>query len=116
MAELTGPTLLVVGLGSIGTEVARLAKAFGMYVIAVNRSGGEPATLSARRRSHRSHSSQWTRLVNLRRLNAQNDISDRFEGNGQGANRRPAHLVPRRKVESSTDIGRPALEDGRRGK
>jgi phosphoglycerate dehydrogenase-like enzyme len=39
MAELTGRTLLVVGLGSIGTEVARLAKAFGMYVIAVNRNG-----------------------------------------------------------------------------
>ena len=39
MAELAGRTLLVIGLGSIGTEVARLAKAFGMHVIAVNRTG-----------------------------------------------------------------------------
>ncbi len=37
--ELAGRTLLVVGLGSIGREVARLAKAFGMHVIAVNRTG-----------------------------------------------------------------------------
>ena len=39
MAELAGSTVLVVGLGEIGTEVARLAKAFGMRVIAINRSG-----------------------------------------------------------------------------
>ncbi len=39
VAELAGATLLVVGLGSIGVEVARLAKAFGMRVIGVNRSG-----------------------------------------------------------------------------
>jgi phosphoglycerate dehydrogenase-like enzyme len=39
MAELAGATVLVVGLGEIGTEVARLAKAFGMRVIAVNRRG-----------------------------------------------------------------------------
>lgn len=39
MAELAGATVLVIGLGEIGKEVARLAKAFGMRVIAVNRSG-----------------------------------------------------------------------------
>lgn len=39
MPELAGATVLVVGLGSIGSEVARLAKAFGMRVIAVNRTG-----------------------------------------------------------------------------
>ncbi len=39
MAELAGATVLVVGLGSVGAEVARLAKAFGMRVIAVNRTG-----------------------------------------------------------------------------
>ena len=39
MAELAGATVLNVGLGEIGTEVARLAKAFGMRVIAVNRRG-----------------------------------------------------------------------------
>jgi phosphoglycerate dehydrogenase-like enzyme len=44
MGELAGRTVLVVGLGSIGTEVARLAKAFGMRVIAVNRSGRADVT------------------------------------------------------------------------
>jgi phosphoglycerate dehydrogenase-like enzyme len=39
MAELADRTLLVVGLGAIGTEAARLAKAFGMHIIAVNRTG-----------------------------------------------------------------------------
>ncbi|MGI8491738.1 MAG: D-2-hydroxyacid dehydrogenase [Acidimicrobiales bacterium] len=39
MAELAGATVLVVGVGAVGTEVARLAKAFGMRVIGVNRSG-----------------------------------------------------------------------------
>ncbi len=39
VAELRGGTLLILGLGSIGTEVARLAKAFGMRTIGVNRRG-----------------------------------------------------------------------------
>jgi phosphoglycerate dehydrogenase-like enzyme len=39
VVELAGATLLIVGLGSIGREVARLAKAFHMHVVAVNRTG-----------------------------------------------------------------------------
>jgi phosphoglycerate dehydrogenase-like enzyme len=39
VGELTGGTLLIVGLGQIGEEVARLAAAFGMRVIGLNRSG-----------------------------------------------------------------------------
>jgi phosphoglycerate dehydrogenase-like enzyme len=39
MGELAGATVLIVGLGSIGVEVARLAKAFGMRVIGVTRGG-----------------------------------------------------------------------------
>jgi phosphoglycerate dehydrogenase-like enzyme len=39
VGELSGRTLLIVGLGQIGEEVARLAAAFGMRVIGINRSG-----------------------------------------------------------------------------
>lgn len=39
MAELAGATVLIVGLGAIGIEVARLTKALGMRIIAVNRTG-----------------------------------------------------------------------------
>lgn len=39
VAELAGRTMLVIGLGPVGIEVARLAKAFGMRVLAVNRTG-----------------------------------------------------------------------------
>ena len=38
-SELGGRVLLIVGLGQIGEEVARLAGAFGMRTIGVNRSG-----------------------------------------------------------------------------
>jgi phosphoglycerate dehydrogenase-like enzyme len=37
VGELRGRTLLLVGLGAIGTETARLASAFGMHVLAVKR-------------------------------------------------------------------------------
>lgn len=39
MGELYGKTLLILGIGAIGGEVARLAKAFNMKTIGVNRSG-----------------------------------------------------------------------------
>ncbi len=39
VAELAGATVLIVGLGSVGAEVARMAKALGMRVIAINRNG-----------------------------------------------------------------------------
>ncbi|MFT9596557.1 D-2-hydroxyacid dehydrogenase [Mesobacillus sp.] len=41
MGELYGKTLLILGIGAIGGEVARLAKAFNMKIIGVNRSGRE---------------------------------------------------------------------------
>ena len=45
--ELDGQTLVVVGVGRIGKEIARLAKAFGMRVIGVKRTvaGVDPASL-----------------------------------------------------------------------
>jgi glyoxylate/hydroxypyruvate reductase A len=39
VGELSGRTLLIVGLGQIGEEVARLAAGFGMRVVGINRSG-----------------------------------------------------------------------------
>ncbi|MFC1984384.1 D-2-hydroxyacid dehydrogenase [Chloroflexota bacterium] len=48
-SELMGKTLGIVGLGSIGQEVARRAKAFGMRLVATKRSsvGSEPAVMMA---------------------------------------------------------------------
>jgi phosphoglycerate dehydrogenase-like enzyme len=37
--EIAHQTIMIVGAGSIGSEIARLAKAFGMKVIGVNKSG-----------------------------------------------------------------------------
>ncbi|SFE31412.1 Phosphoglycerate dehydrogenase [Lentibacillus persicus] len=39
MREMSGSTMLIAGTGAIGEEVARLAKAFGMTVYGVSRSG-----------------------------------------------------------------------------
>jgi phosphoglycerate dehydrogenase-like enzyme len=44
--ELSGKTLLIIGLGSIGSRLAQLAKAFGLRVIGIKRNpatGGEAA-------------------------------------------------------------------------
>jgi phosphoglycerate dehydrogenase-like enzyme len=46
--ELRGATLLVVGLGAIGREVARLARGMGMHVEAVTRSGRAAPGLAGR--------------------------------------------------------------------
>jgi phosphoglycerate dehydrogenase-like enzyme len=40
--ELHGETLFILGLGAIGLEVARLAKAFGMRTVGFKRTAGEP--------------------------------------------------------------------------
>jgi phosphoglycerate dehydrogenase-like enzyme len=42
-AELSGKTMGVIGLGNIGTQIARLAKAFGMRIVASRRSQVAPA-------------------------------------------------------------------------
>ncbi|WP_326539457.1 2-hydroxyacid dehydrogenase [Pseudorhodoferax sp.] len=47
--EVAGRTVAIVGFGHIGQEIARRARAFGMHVIAVTRSGkpGDPALAQA---------------------------------------------------------------------
>jgi glyoxylate/hydroxypyruvate reductase A len=42
LRELDGQTLILVGLGEIGRETARLAKAFGMRTVGIRRSQGPP--------------------------------------------------------------------------
>lgn len=44
--ELHGATLLLIGFGAVGREIARVAKAFGMRVEAVTRSGAGDASLA----------------------------------------------------------------------
>ena len=41
-ADLRGQTALIVGLGHIGKEIGRLARALGLHVIGVRRSGPQP--------------------------------------------------------------------------
>ncbi|HUL14420.1 MAG TPA: D-2-hydroxyacid dehydrogenase [Terriglobales bacterium] len=48
LTELNGALLLIVGFGSIGRELARRAKAFGMRVWGVTRSGKGDASLAER--------------------------------------------------------------------
>ncbi|MFQ5521791.1 MAG: D-2-hydroxyacid dehydrogenase, partial [Candidatus Methylomirabilia bacterium] len=45
--RLRGKTLAVIGLGDIGREIAKLARAFGMRVIGVSRSGKRPPWVEA---------------------------------------------------------------------
>jgi phosphoglycerate dehydrogenase-like enzyme len=47
-SELSGTTLLIVGFGAIGSELARRARAFGMRVLAVTRSGQGDGSLAER--------------------------------------------------------------------
>lgn len=39
MIEISGATMTIIGTGSIGSEIARLAKAFRMKIVGINRSG-----------------------------------------------------------------------------
>jgi phosphoglycerate dehydrogenase-like enzyme len=47
-SELSGATLVIVGFGAIGSELARRARAFGMRVLAVTRSGKADGALAER--------------------------------------------------------------------
>ncbi len=40
--DLKGQTVLVLGLGKIGNEIARLAQALGLHVVGLRRSGKQP--------------------------------------------------------------------------
>lgn len=45
MEELSGQLLTIIGAGAIGSEIARLAKAFGMKTLGVNRSGSSVSSI-----------------------------------------------------------------------
>lgn len=47
LMELSGKTIMIVGTGHIGKEVGRLAKAFNMNTIGINRSGREVENMDA---------------------------------------------------------------------
>lgn len=61
LVELAGKTLGVVGIGGIGEKVAAIGQAFGMNVVATNRSGKQPET-------------EGVTLVSLERLLEQSDV------------------------------------------
>jgi glycerate dehydrogenase len=61
LVELAGKTLGIVGIGGIGEQVAAIGQAFGMNVIATNRSGKKPAT-------------EGVELVSLERLFEEADV------------------------------------------
>ena len=46
LVELKGKTMMIIGMGQVGKEVARLAQAFGLNVIGVNRSGNPVTEVS----------------------------------------------------------------------
>lgn len=46
LVELKGKTIMIIGMGQVGKEVARLAQAFGLNVIGVNRSGNPVTEVS----------------------------------------------------------------------
>ena len=51
--SLAGSTMVVVGLGAIGTQVIRLAKAFGLHVV------GRPPPARGRRRAPAGWPTRW---------------------------------------------------------
>lgn len=54
-SELHGKTLLIIGLGATGIEVAKRAKSFNMHVIAVTKHPSKNNTLLKTSRNHKEH-------------------------------------------------------------
>jgi hypothetical protein len=119
--ELKGRRMLVVGLGGIGTEVARRASALGMDVIAIRNSGtdgppfvsqvGLPKDLAAFSGRSDVIVGQARRAVHQRRTRRHG----RHRGPARGARGRPhRRRGPRRHRSGAAAAGAPALAHAER--
>jgi phosphoglycerate dehydrogenase-like enzyme len=63
-SELYGKKLTIIGLGSTGVEVAKRAKAFGMYITAVTK---HPKSKKGRRidKNNNNNNNRWNYFVNI---------------------------------------------------
>lgn len=80
LSELAGKTIGIVGCGSIGLKVARIADAFGMNVLAYSRSAAEKMRLGnnivqkAEPPSHMDNGVSYIKWVELDELYAESDV------------------------------------------
>src|SRR5215210_8606473 len=61
-SELYGEKLTIIGLGATGREVAKRAKAFGMYITAVTK---HPDSKKGKIDNNNNHNNRWNYFINI---------------------------------------------------